>query len=364
MLSLRNAAALLARCDSSAAARPLLAQLGFATELPVSDALRASLQLDARHLGAQLHVGPGALRAFVVELAAGAAFAELTAALTRRLASRAPHVLWIVATMQREPAMLAISTPRGAPTHGVATMLVERSHVYDGDAETLASLAAVPWAGAPDLTVHSRWVELLGREALNRRFYRALERGVHELAVETRGGRSADERAEVALQCSSRLLFLAFLQAKGWLDGDRGFLARVFDACMAQGGSFHRRTLRPLFFGTLNTTWPRRAAAARAFGAIPFLNGGLFAPTRAERGSRAPVLTDAALGAFLHDVLGRYRFTAREDRSTHAEAAVDPEMLGRAFESLMANRERRDSGTFFTPSSFAGRVVDLSLIHI
>ncbi len=49
-------------------------------------------------------------------------------------------------------------------------------------------------------------------------------------------------------------------------------------------------------------------------------------------------------------LLGRYRFTAREDRSTWSEAAIDPEMLGKAFESLMQPRERHSSGAYYTRS--------------
>ncbi|HEU5175354.1 MAG TPA: N-6 DNA methylase, partial [Gemmatimonadaceae bacterium] len=360
MLTLRAAATLLAGCDSLGRTRELLSRLGFRTALPVSAALRTSLALDERFGIAEIVVGAGTLRALTVEVRDGAPVSELVTTLARRLATRAPQVLWMVAGIQRTPAafVLAAAPADGGP---VAALTVDRRHVVDSDAETFASLCAVESASAIDLSVHARWVELLGREALNRRFYHALERAVHALADDSRGGRSAAERMEVALLCSSRLLFLSFLQGKGWLDGDRGFLLRIFDECMARGGGFHERVLRALFFGTLNAPMRLRAPAARAFGQVPFLNGGLFAPARAERGDRAPVLTDAALGAFLHDVLGRYRFTAHEDRATHSEAAVDPEMLGRAFESLMASRERRASGTFYTPTGFVARLTNAAL---
>ena len=65
---------------------------------------------------------------------------------------------------------------------------------------------------------------------------------------------------------------------------------------MERGGSYHKRVLRPLFFGTLNTPVLVRAPAARAFGAVPFLNGGLFAPAPLERRWPKLQLTDASLG--------------------------------------------------------------------
>ncbi|MEO8563282.1 MAG: hypothetical protein ABI601_14455, partial [bacterium] len=240
----------------------------------------------------------------------------------------------------------------------LAALLARRERIVASDAEALRSLAGV--AGGDDLLVHTRWCELLGREALSRRFYRTLEQRVGALAGSL-PRMSDDDRTELGLLAASRLLFLSFLEAKGWLDGDRGFLASHFDACMARGGGFHQRVLLPLWFGTLNTPLARRARAAGAFGAIPFLNGGLFGKTALEcRHSRAR-LSDEALGAFFADVLGAYRFTAREEQEHWSEASIDPEMLGRGFESLMVARERRASGAFYTPQPLVVHVADAAL---
>jgi hypothetical protein len=139
------------------------------------------------------------------------------------------------------------------------------------------------------------------------------------------------------------------------------FLARTFDRCVANGGNYHRRVLLPLLHGTLNTRVSERSAAARAFGRVPFLNGGLFARTPLERRLRGALFPDAQLGALFADLLSRYRFTAREDSAAWSEAAIDPEMLGKAFESIMASRERRTSGAYFTPQSLVARVTTAAL---
>ncbi|MGH7622301.1 MAG: DNA methyltransferase, partial [Gemmatimonadaceae bacterium] len=224
--------------------------------------------------------------------------------------------------------------------------------------ETLRALAAA--AGDRDLVVHARLIEILGRDALTARFYRALEQAVAGIAQSSSVG-GDEQRRELALLAASRLLFLSFLEAKGWLNGDRAFLLRQFEQCMASGGRFDRRVLRPLFFGTLNTPASKRAVAARGFGRIPFLNGGLFARTPLERASRAVSFSDDACGALLYDVFAQYRFTAREESIEWSEAAVDPEMLCRAFESLMASAERRRTGAFFTPFELVARVADAGL---
>jgi hypothetical protein len=170
------------------------------------------------------------------------------------------------------------------------------------------------------------------------------------------------EAAELALLTASRLLFLCFLQAKGWLDGERNFLAARFDECMSHRGGFHGRVLLPLFFGTLNTPFRRRAPVARAFGQIPFLNGGLFARTALERRYPQARFADSAFGELFAQLLDAYRFTAREDDVLWSEVAIDPEMLGRAFESLMANRERRMSGAFYTPQPLVAHVAEEALV--
>ncbi|HEY4129706.1 MAG TPA: N-6 DNA methylase, partial [Gemmatimonadaceae bacterium] len=362
MLTLRAAASLLARADSLANLAPIAAAIG-CVELPApldSNSIRA-LGIDSAIETAHIAAGPGALRTLMLEVCAGFGLRELLPRLASRLSTRAPHVLWLLLVVQRDDSDIAIAAWSGdrRPPR-VAALLADRARLVDSDAETLRALAAVATTnGAPvrDLLVHSRWVEVLGREALSIRFYRALERSVSEMAASSEVG-SDDTRSELALLNASRLLFLAFLEAKGWLDGNPAFLAHQFEQCSARGGGFHARVSRPLFFGTLNTPVRKRARAARAFGRIPFLNGGLFSRTPLERRHRALSFSDDAFGTLIYDVFGRFRFTAREEVTSWSEAAVDPEMLGRAFESLMASRERRHTGAFYTPFSLVERVAE------
>ncbi|MGH7718466.1 MAG: Eco57I restriction-modification methylase domain-containing protein, partial [Gemmatimonadaceae bacterium] len=235
--------------------------------------------------------------------------------------------------------------------------LVDQDKVSGTDAETLCALTATRATGnTGDVLTHSRWLEILGREALTRRFYRALERLVVRLARDATGNATPTHRRELALLYVSRLLFLAFLETKGWLNGDHRFLENGFADCMARGGNYHPRVLLPLFFGTLNTPPRARAKRAKLFGRIPFLNGGLFARAPLERRCRDLRFTDEGIGLIFGDLLGRYRFTAREDSASWSETAIDPEMLGKVFESLMSSPERRASGSFYTPQPLVSAV--------
>src|SRR5207249_879389 len=201
----------------------------------------------------------------------------------------------------------------------LAAIVVSRSHLMDSDVDTVRLLAAA--RGEDDLATHARFEEVLGRDALSRRFFRTLESCVTGLATSAGPG-SIEPRREIALLYASRLLFLGFLEAKGWLDDDPGFLVRVFDECMGNGGDFHSRVLLPLFFGTLNTPTSRRARRAREFGRVPFLNGGLFTPTPIERGLKRLRFRDDSLGRFFGELFSRYRFTAREESASFEEAAI------------------------------------------
>jgi hypothetical protein len=364
VLTLRTAAELLARADDIDGLVPIAGSLGCAgTSMPLDDATRAQLGLE-QVSRAHVVAGAGALRALLLELDDRAVVRDLLPRLAARLASRAPHALWILLAVQRPTSTVAVAAwPGDRATPRIAALVVDRRHLVDSDAETVRALAAA--VSTRDVLTHARWIEVLGREALTVRFYRALERAIGVLAASSRLG-SLESRRELALLHTSRLLFLSFLEAKGWLDGDRAFVAHHFERCQQHGGRFHERVLRPLFFGTLNTPMRHRAPRAKAFGAIPFLNGGLFAPTPLERRLTGAAFSDDAFGALLFDVFGQYRFTAREETASWSEAAVDPEMLGRAFESLMSPPERRRTGAFFTPFSLVERVAasGLGLVDI
>jgi hypothetical protein len=269
-------------------------------------------------------------------------------------------LLWLLIATQHGGAELAIATwsaDRARPR--VVALHVDRTHVVPSDAETAAALASA--SNEPDLLAHAEWLDTLGRDALTRRFYRTLEHVVAELGTSASGRATQSERAELALLYVSRLLFLGFLQTKGWLDRDRRFLAATFARSMEHGGNYHRKVLLPLFFGTLNTPPHARAATARTFGRIPFLNGGLFARTPLEHRCADLRFPDDTLGLVFGELLARYRFTPREETSGWSEAAVDPEMLGKAFESLMEARSRRSSGAFFTPRRLVATVSHAAL---
>lgn len=356
---MRAAAALLGAPPGHDARRALARAVGFtSTPDPLAPDARVTLGLPPGLPDVRVARGRETLRALLVRSDGAVPLRDQVSRIAACLARRTPHLLWLVIADDDGSGERTIAswTPARLPPR-TSALTVDRARITDSDAETLCALAAANEGS--DLLTHARWLEVLGRDSLTRRFYRTLEDTIATMAasVTCPGGvqPGGDDRRTIALLAASRLLFLAFLEAKGWLDGDREYLLRSYSRRMADGGAYHRRVLEPLFFGTLNTRLRDRAPAARALGAIPYLNGGLFTRTRLERRWRHARLGDEALGALFDDLLTRYRLTARENRSSWSDAAVDPEMLGKAFESLMAPGERRTSGAYYTPQAMVER---------
>ena len=188
----------------------------------------------------------------------------------------------------------------------------------------------------------------LDRETLTRQFFERFRGAVRETAAQLRAAFPDERRDAVdaeALLILSRILFLYFVQQKGWLNGERRFLADRLDKVGKR--ELFADVLLPLFFCVLNTPRSERTAAARRLGDIPYLNGGLFEPSPFERRHSGLHLPNELLRRVIDDVFEKFAFSI--DESDAAGTHIDPEMLGKVFESLMATDERAESGSFYTP---------------
>lgn len=362
MQTLERATALLRGAGSPDGTAEILRLLGFSDPiLPLDLRARNALQLPENVRDARIAQGLGALRGLALDLEDRADLRQCLTAVANALAKRAPELLWIVVSTHpstHEAAIVCWST-RHSKTR-VLSLVCNRDRLFESDAETLCALSSA--VGDSDLLTHSRWLDILGRGAITSRFFRTLERSVAELASSLDTRINGAERGELALLYISRLIFLSFLETKGWLDGDFGFLSNGYLHCIASGANYQKTFLEPLFFGTLNTPARARSARAKSFGRVPFLNGGLFSRSQLEKRRRGSVFSDEAFGNAYGSLLSRYRFSARENSVLWSEASVDPEMLGKAFEALMAADERKSSGAFYTPQPLVEEVVEQALV--
>ena len=173
-----------------------------------------------------------------------------------------------------------------------------------------------------------------------------------------------------------RIVFLYFLQKKGWLgvepeknwgDGDTDFMLHLFEkASDNQKASFLDEVLEPLFEEGLNTN---RSDNSYLFDTgikalpndgvlkVPYLNGGLFERDAADEPES--VFPADYFGSLLK-LLSQYNFTIDENDPNDAQVGIDPEMLGRIFENLL--EDNKDKGTFYTPKNIVQYMCQESLI--
>ncbi len=179
-----------------------------------------------------------------------------------------------------------------------------------------------------------------------------------------------------------RIVFLHFLQKKGWLCGDPDFMRNTFRRCARQE-DYLESVLEPLFFGMLNTEPEHREEVFRnhhwdidllhqwqpaqntssslisnsSLNSIPYLNGGLFEEDEVDR---LRVRLPGSMFRELFDFLASYNFTVDENDPDDAEIGVDPEMLGKIFESLLEDNKAK--GAFYTPKEIVRYMCKESLI--
>ena len=85
---------------------------------------------------------------------------------------------------------------------------------------------------------------------------------------------------------------------------------------------------------------------ASVFGQVPFLNGGLFERTGLGE-PQGVIVPDPAIEPVLRELFDKFNFTVMESTPFDIEVAVDPEMLGKAFEELVTGRHA--IGAYYTP---------------
>ena len=164
-----------------------------------------------------------------------------------------------------------------------------------------------------------------------------------------------------------RIVFLYFLQSKGWLAGNLHYMHDLFyDASDEVKGDFLDKVLEPMFFGFLNTKPEDRSSAPLVNGVgvkyipnageIPYLNGGLF---QQEKIDEVDSVFPAVMFQSLFDFFDSYNFTIDENDPNDAEVGVDPEMLGKIFENLL--EDNKDKGAFYTPKEIVRYMCQESL---
>ncbi|HEX6642973.1 MAG TPA: DNA methyltransferase, partial [Thermoanaerobaculia bacterium] len=342
------AAALAAAADAAGVGR-LLALLGYELiEPPAGTSLDDGVVRIACGMG---------LDVLCLEADEGVGAADRAARL-RALVGGTPRPLLLV-----WPGAAAVTFATGGLDGRARASTMSRVAPRASELETIAELAVRDEGALPALSRHAR---ALDKASLTRRFFRDFRAQRDAIAASWRGlpAGARDDRNQLALLFLSRIVFLYFLQKQGQLLGRADYLVSLVRAASleTETRSIFARVFRPLFFGALNRPFDDRAAEARALGPLPYLNGGLFEPHALERRHTDLDLPDDAVLRVFDALFERYRFTASENAGNDATVpGIEPEMLGRMFEGLMAADRRERTGTFYTPAAVVDRVVKHAL---
>ena len=214
---------------------------------------------------------------------------------------------------------------------------------------------AFPSDGFPDDEAWLKaWQAAFDVEAVTDKFFADYQRVFAdvEAAVEGIPESETEERRLYTQRLFNRLMFLRFIEKKGWLTYDRNndYLRALFDATEASetDESFLNDRLYWAFFHGLgnpaNVPQDLDAAIERR-GEVPFLNGGLFEMQDYDTRNAVHIPNDKF--AEILKLFERYNFTVTESTPLDIEVAVDPEMLGKVFEELVTGRH--DTGSYYTP---------------
>lgn len=264
------------------------------------------------------------------------------------------------------------------------------------------------------------WLDALNTEELNRRFYQELLEWF-DRAVQPEFTRFPTTENKVippqehVIRIITRMLFVWFIKEKGlvapelFVETQVAPLLKGYDR--DNGDSYYRAVLQNLFFATLNTELGHRGFSnasnpvpsdftsyrfrsemadpdtlTACLAKTPFINGGLFDcldgdKSEGQGGYRIDCFTDTdkrllSIPNYLFfgpigliDLFERYKFTVEENTPVEVEVALDPELLGKVFENLLAayNPEtkesaRKQTGSYYTPRAVVDYMVDEALV--
>ncbi len=238
-------------------------------------------------------------------------------------------------------------------------------------------------------------IERFSVEVVNKQFYNEIALSFTKLVGGEREGKhyekelnlysvtSHNKYAEFAVRLIGRIIFCWFLKEKKSENG----IPLVPDSILSLDGirnsnNYYHDVLEPLFFELLNTNQRRRKgkfATEEIYNQIPYLNGGLFSPhhddqykfsSATQTGQYGQVaLPNEWFDAF-YKILNEYNFTVDENTAYDIELSIDPEMLGRIFENLLAEinpetgeNAKKSTGSFYTPRDIVDYMVDNSILE-
>jgi hypothetical protein len=144
----------------------------------------------------------------------------------------------------------------------------------------------------------------------------------------------------------NRLMFLYFIQAKSFLNGDLDYLRnKLKESRERKKDGYYRDFLCPLFFeGFARKKEERSAAVNKLLGTVPYLNGGLFQQHQIEELHGKKIQVPDSAFAHLFDFFKDYDWHL-DDREAREGNEINPDVLGYIFEKYI---NQKQMGAYYT----------------
>lgn len=206
---------------------------------------------------------------------------------------------------------------------------------------------------------------------VNKRFYEDIKKSFDLLVnnnILSGAIRNVEARKQFVVRLIGRIIFCWFLKKKTIIDE-----AVLCSSAVNKYEDYYGQFLEKLFFDVFNTPQKeRRKDLPVEIKNYPFLNGGLFEDQKGDFGDYKGYINipNEWFDDLFKNTLEKYNFTIDENTSANSEIAIDPEMLGRIFENLLAEQNpetqesaRKSTGSYYTPREIVDYMVEQSLIE-
>ncbi len=158
----------------------------------------------------------------------------------------------------------------------------------------------------------------------------------------------------------NRLMFIYFIQKKGFLDNDQDYLRNKLAASKAGGKDrFYLHVLCPLFFeGFAKKPESRAAAMNKLLGKVPYLNGGLFLKHQIEKAHGKDIKIPDKAFEKIFDFFNQYNWHL-DERPLRNDDEINPDVLGYIFEKYI---NQKQMGAYYTKEDITGYITRNTVI--
>jgi len=207
-------------------------------------------------------------------------------------------------------------------------------------------------AGLSTVFVAGRARAAFDIERVTKAFYRDFDAHRKAFLKFIEGIGEVADREWYASAMLNRLMFIYFIQRKGFLDGDHNYLRNRLVRCIKEQGknkfySFYRYFLLRLFHEGFGKRRKERAPdLEKLLGNIPYLNGGLFDVHELEKPERYGKDIQIPDSAFerIFDYFDQYQWHL-DERPLRADNEINPDVLGYIFEKYI---NQKQMGAYYT----------------